>query len=315
MARQEAQEVVGPAAGSPGCPPRQKVKKRKAQRQADLDFLTQAANEYQGFALLPAEGPTKEELKAEAYLQLQADARRQLEEAIAAQRAHWDQQLKAQRKITNFFKPSTGCLPSLRAAAENALAPFRGSRGALAPACATPAELPALTDKQRNREMQRRVDLLAEKAASVKKARPAEEVPCTPEPARKRGTPRTREAPFLGAAPAASLPPPASEAATSPGEQALAPLPPEEALERAAAVLLPNTMALRTGKRGRGRPAGKKPLPAQVVGLANTSRKAAAARKATGTGRKDGPGADAKKALLAFVQSEGQRSAGQVGPK
>ena len=186
-----------------------KAKKRKAQRQADL---TQTANEYQGFALLPAEGPTKEELKAEAYLQLLADANRQLEEAKAEQRAHWEKQLKAQRKITSFFKPSTGCLPSLRAAAENALAPFRGSRGALAPACATPAELPALTDMQRQRELQRRVDLLAAKAASARKARPAQEVPCTPEPARKRGTPRTREAPFLGASPAASLPPPASEA-------------------------------------------------------------------------------------------------------
>ena len=38
-----------------------KAKEKQAERQADLDFLTQTANENQGFALLPATGATKEE--------------------------------------------------------------------------------------------------------------------------------------------------------------------------------------------------------------------------------------------------------------
>ena len=138
-----------------------KEKKRKAQRQAELDFLTQKANENQGFALLPAEGPTKEELKAELYLQFQEDVRRQLEEAKAAREAHWEKQLKGQSKLTSFFKPSTGCLPGLRAAVGNPLAAFRGARGALAPACAQPEQLPPLTATQRERDLKRREDLLA----------------------------------------------------------------------------------------------------------------------------------------------------------
>ena len=138
-----------------------KAKKQKAQRQADLDVLTHAANENQGFALLPAEGPTKEELKAELYLQFQEDVRRQLEEAKAAREAHWEKQLKGQSKLTSFFKPSTGCLPGLRAAVGNPLAAFRGARGALAPACAQPEQLPPLTATQRERDLKRREDLLA----------------------------------------------------------------------------------------------------------------------------------------------------------
>ena len=231
-----------------------KEKERKAQRQAELDFLTQTANENQGFALLPATGATKEELKAEPFLEFQEAAQRKLEEAKAERQAHWEKKLKGQSKLTSFCKPSPGCLPGLRAVAGNALAHFRGSRGALAPACAQPDELRAPVGKQRERDLQKRVNLLQAKADNARKPRPEQEEPCTPQPAKKRGRPRTREAPFLQTTPEPSPLPPSSEAATSPGELPLSTLPAQPDLQQALGALLPNTVAV---ARKRGRPKKK----------------------------------------------------------
>ena len=228
-----------------------KEKERKAQRQAELDFLTQTANANQGFALLPSSGPTKEELKAEHFRQFQEEAQRKLDEAKAEQEAYWEKKLKGQTKLTGFFKPSQGCLQGLKAVAGNALAGFRGSRGALAPACAKPEELPALIDKQRQREMQKRVNLLAAKADAARKASPAQEDPSTPQPAKKRGRPTTREAPFLQTTPEPSPLPPSSEAVTSPGELPLSTLPAQPDLQQSLGALLPNTVAV---ARKPGRP-------------------------------------------------------------
>ena len=223
-----------------------KEKERKAQRQAELDFLTQTANANQGFALLPSSGPTKEELKAEHFRQFQEEAQRQLDEAKAQQRAFWEKKLKSQTKLTSFFTPSQGCLQGAKAVAGNVLAAFRGSRGPVGLACAQPQEQTKLMSKQRQRELQQRVNLLAAKADSARKARPEQQEPYTPEPAKKRGRPRTREAPWLSPPPAHSSLPLASEAATSPGEQALATSPEEQAL----AALLPNTRQPRGSQAG-----------------------------------------------------------------
>ena len=300
-----------------------KEEERKAQRQAELDFLTETANANQGFALLPSSGPTKEELKAEHFRQFQEEAQRKLDEAKAEQQAYWEKKLKGQTKLTGFFKPSQGCLQGLKAVAGNALAPFRGSRGPLAPACAKPEELPALIDKQRQREMQQRVNLLAAKADSARKARPAQEEPSTPQPAKKRLTQKTRESPFLQTpqpakkrltqtTPELTPLPPSSEAATSPGELPLSTLPAQPDLPQALGALLPNTVAV---ARKPGRPPKTQNVPEHLAGTRNAARKIVAARKASLTNRVESPGALAKKALVDFVQSEGQRSAGQVSPR
>ena len=100
-----------------------KKAERKAQRQADLDFLTEAANENQGFALLPSPGPSREELKAEALALARDEAKRKLEETKAEQAAHYEKLLKSQTKLTTFFKPSEGRFSALsQGAAGNMLA-------------------------------------------------------------------------------------------------------------------------------------------------------------------------------------------------
>ena len=238
-----------------------KQEERKAQRQADLDFLTATANANQGFALLPSSGPTKEEQKAEHFRQFQEEAQRQLDEARAQHRAHWEKQLKSQTKLTSFFTPSQGCLQGVKAVAGNALAAFRGARGPVALACAQPQEQTKLLSKQRQRELQKRVNLLAAKADSASKAGPAQEEPSTPQPAKKRLTQKTRESPFLQTpqpakkrlpqtTPELSPLPPSSEAATSPGELPLSTLPAQPASWQALRAVLPNTLAVR-GMRGR----------------------------------------------------------------
>jgi len=292
---------------------KKKEEKKKA-RQDDLDFLEQELQKNQGFALVPSLTPSKEEIRAEAL----ALARQEAEEALrAAKKARDDlyqRQLGAQTSLTRFFSPTpkketetglasgagpaegagglAGSLGLGAGVGGNVLAGFRGARGPASPACLDPRKQAQHEFQSERKALERRVNTLAAMEASARKA--ATEVAKTPkkpeEPSkpRKRLTSKTRESPWRSPKPVQS---------------------PEEAI---VATALPNTLAVVRVKIGR--PQGALPPPSGLQAK-DRARQVVAARRQTLTGRRDGPTAEAKKALVSWTHEEGQKASGKVSPQ
>ena len=194
------------------CHQEKKKEAKKEVRKADLAYLTDLAEQNQGFALVPSEksGASRQDLHAEALALARQQVEKQLAEAKAQRDAAYEAQLGKQQKLTRFFAkkkpepaeeggpreggPEEGSGPWLPPAAGvggAALAGFRGARGPLAPACADPGKAEELEQARNRKTLERRVSQLRtkEQLARTEAAKAAKQA-STPDQTETKRRPR-----------------------------------------------------------------------------------------------------------------------------